>query len=95
MLLNENIETPRMIIRSWYRTDREFTLSLWGDKENDEYMSDPSSDNMDQAYLQCVDEMEDNPEGYYLMAVLKKEGTPLGICCALPEDENYDTGYRN
>ncbi len=93
MLLNENIETPRMIIRSWYRTDREFTLSLWGDKENGEYMSDPSFDNMDQAYLQCVDEMEDNPEGYYLMAVLKKEGTPLGTCCAFPEDENYDIGY--
>ena len=54
-------------------------------------MSDPIFENMDEAYLKCVDEMEDNPEGYYLVAELKVDGTPVGTCCIFPEKGNYDT----
>ena len=39
MLLINNLETQRLMIRSWRRSDKEFTLSLWGDKENGKYMS--------------------------------------------------------
>lgn len=42
MLLNNNLETSRLIIRSWKRTDTDFTLNLWGDRENGKYMSDPA-----------------------------------------------------
>ena len=41
MLLIKNLETPRLTIRSWQKSDKDFTLSLWGDKENGKYMSDP------------------------------------------------------
>lgn len=92
MLLNENIETSRLIIRSWKRSDKEFTLALWGDRENGKYMSDPACENVDEQYLQCIDEMEDNPEGYYLIAELKN-GQSIGTCCAFPEEANYDIGY--
>ena len=34
MLLIKNLETPRLTIRSWQKSDKDFTLSLWGDKEN-------------------------------------------------------------
>ena len=78
MLLVKNLETPRLTIRSWRNSDKDFTLSLWGDKENGKYMSDPILENMDEAYLKCVDEMEDNPEGYYLLAELKEDGSPVG-----------------
>ena len=78
MLLIKNLETPRLTIRSWQKSDKDFTLSLWGDKENGKYMSDPIRENMDEAYLKCVDEMEDNPEGYYLVAEWKEDGTPVG-----------------
>jgi hypothetical protein len=40
MLLMKNLETPRLTIRSWQKSDKDFTLSLWGDKENGKYMSD-------------------------------------------------------
>ena len=93
MLMSRNLETPRLTIRSWKRSDKEFTLSMWGDKENGKYMIDPVRENMDEVYLKCVDEMEDNPDGYYLIAELKEDGTPVGTCCIFPENGNYDIGY--
>ncbi len=94
MLLSKDLETPRLTIRSWRRDDKDVTLALWGDRENGRYMSDPVRENVDEAYLQCVDEMEDNPEGYYLIAAWKEDGTPVGTCCIFPENNgNYDIGY--
>lgn len=72
MLLTKNLETPRLTICSWNKSDKDFTLSLWGDKENGKYMSDPIRENMDEEYLKCVDEMEDSPDGYYLVPNSKK-----------------------
>ena len=37
VLLIKNLETPRLTIRSWQKSDKDFTLSLWGDKENGNY----------------------------------------------------------
>ena len=93
MLLAKNLETPRLTIRSWRKSDKDFTLSLWGDKENGKYMGDPVRENMDETYLKCVDEMEDDPEGYYLLVEWKGDGTPVGTCCIFPENGNYDIGY--
>jgi len=93
MLLIKYLETPRLTIRSWNKSDKEFTLSIWGDEENGKYMSDPSRENMDEEYLKCVDEMEDNPDGYYLIADSKEDGSPVGTCCIFPEDGNFDIGY--
>lgn len=67
MLLDHPLETRRLTIRAWRMSDKDFTLSLWGDPENGKYMSDPVRENMDAAYLACVEAMEDNPEGYYLI----------------------------
>ena len=93
MLLIKNPETPRLRLRSWRKSDKDFTLSLWGDRENGKYMSDPVRENMDEAYLKCVDEMEDNPEGYYLLAERKADAMPVGTCCIFPENGKYDIGY--
>ncbi len=93
MLLDKSLETPRLTIRSWHMSDRDFTLSLWGDRENGRFMCDPVRENMDETYLKCVDEMEDSPEGYYLIAELKENGMSVGTCCIFPENGNYDIGY--
>lgn len=50
MLLINPLETPRLRIRSWRKSDKDFTLSLWGDKENGRYMSDPVRENMDEVF---------------------------------------------
>ena len=93
MHLVKNLETPRLTIRSWHKSDKDFTLSLWGDKENGKYMSDPVCENMDEEYLKCVDQMEDSPAGYFLVAEWKEDGRPVGTCCIFPENGNYDIGY--
>ena len=93
MELRENIETPRLLIRSYRIADRDFVLSMWGDRENGKYMSDPAREYADEKYLVCVDEMAGNPDGYYLIAELKAQGTRVGTCCAFPENGNYDIGY--
>ena len=93
MILAKNIETPRLLIRSYQRNDKGFILSLWGDRENGKYMADPACENVDEKYLACVDGMEDDPDGYYLIAELKEDGARVGTCCAFPENENYDIGY--
>lgn len=93
MRMTEPIETPRLSIRSYERADRDFTLSMWGDRENGKYMSDPAAENADERYLAAVDEMEDNAEGYYLIAELRETGARVGTCCAFPEGETWDIGY--
>ena len=93
MTPERNIETPRLTVRAWRRSDRDFTLDLWGDRETGRYMIDPARENMDEAYLKAVDAMEDSPDGYYLLAELKADGAPVGTCCAFPEDGNVDIGY--
>ena len=93
MLLINSLETPRLRIRSWRRSDKDFTLSMGGDRENGRYMIDPGRENMDEEYLKCVDEMEDNPDGYYLVVEWKADSTPVGTCCVFPENGNYDIGY--
>ena len=93
MKLLKDITTPRLVIRSWRISDREFTLSIWGDRDNGRYMSDPARENADEKYLACVDAMEDDPDGYFMTAELRETGTPVGTCCAFPEGDNFDIGY--
>ena len=41
-------ETARLLIRSYDYSDRDFVLSLWGDRDNGKYMSDTLAENMDE-----------------------------------------------
>ena len=93
MDIPEDLITPRLRIRPYRAGDRAFVLSMWGDRENGRYMSDPASENIDEKYLKCVDEMETEPEGYYMVACLRQDGTKVGTSCAFPEGGNYDIGY--
>ena len=93
MKLSEDLITPRLRIRSHRTGDKAFVLSMWGDRENGKYMSDPAAENMDEKYLACIDGMEDEPDGYYMTAELRENGAPVGTCCAFPEGGNYDIGY--
>lgn len=91
MKLNQPIETPRLSIRSYRREDRDFSVSLWCDGENGAYMNTPLFQNLDETYLSFFDEMEDEPDGYYL--IVEQNGEPVGTCCMFPEEESWDIGY--
>ena len=90
------IETPRLVIRSWRKTDRDATVAMWCDPENGKYMTEPVMENVDEKYLSLVDTLEDEQDGYNFFVELKDGGNriPVGTCCAFPEEgNNYDIGY--
>ena len=93
MKLERPIETPRLVLRSYRAADRDFSISLWCDAENGAYMSDPLFQNIDETYYSFFDEMEDDPDGYYLIAEEKATSEPIGTCCMFPEAEGWDVGY--
>ena len=93
MKLTRPMETARLRVRSYRAEDRDFCLSLWGDRENGKYMSDPAAENADERYLSLFDGMEEDPDGYYLIAELRETGERVGTCCAFPENGNADIGY--
>ena len=93
MKLKTGIETPRLMIRSYLNRDRDFCISMWCDETNGKYMADPLLKNVDERYLACFDGMEDDPDGYYLIAEFKDNHRPVGTFCMFPEEGNYDIGY--
>lgn len=93
MQLARDILTPRLRIRTYKATDRDFILALWGDRENGKYMIDPATEHQDERYLAAIEEMADEQTGYYLIAELRENGAPVGTCCAFPEGDAYDIGY--
>ena len=93
MKLAGGIETPRLMIRPYLKSDRDFCLSLWCDKTNGEFMADPLFENLDEKYLSYFDEMEDEPDGYFLISEFKQTHEPVGTFCIFPENGNFDIGY--
>ncbi|MBR4800423.1 MAG: GNAT family N-acetyltransferase [Clostridia bacterium] len=93
MDLNTTLETNRLLIRSYKRDDKDFCLSLWCDAQNGKYMSDPLLENADEKYLSYFDDMENEPDGYYLIVESKDTRQRVGTCCIFPEGDNVDIGY--
>ena len=93
MELAKNLETPRLVIRSCRKTDTDFILSIWGDRENGKFMTAAASENVDEKYLEAIEGLSDDPDGYNMIIELKESGASVGTCCAYPENGNYDIGY--
>ena len=91
------IKTPlsgvRITVRDYLRADLPFVTGMWLDGENGKYLSDPARDYADDAYQKALDEMEDNPAGYYL--VIETKDFPVGSCCMFPDKDKkvFDIGY--
>lgn len=94
MQIHQPIDTPRLRIRDYRTADLSFVLSIWLDPVSGRYMSDPSAEAVDEAYIKALGEMEDNPDGYYFI-IETSEGTPVGTCCAFPSPDRrtFDIGY--
>ena len=48
---------------------------------------------VDGKYLEAIEGLSDDPDGYNMIIELKESGAPVGTCCAYPENGNYDIGY--
>lgn len=92
--IKNEIVTERLIIRDYRKEDLPQVTAMWFDKENGKYMSDPQEEYVDNVYAKALQEMEDNPDGYYLVALNKNDRQIIGTCCMFPDAEGvYDIGY--
>ena len=95
MQIEKALTAQRITIRDYRKSDLPFVTAMWFDPENGKYMSDPTEDYVDDKYQKALDELEDNPEGYYLTVVSNDTGDVIGTCCMFPDEkkEVYDIGY--
>ena len=95
MQIETALSNDRIIIRDYVATDLSFVTEMWCDKENGQYLSDPTKENIDAVYQNALEAMENNADGYYLVIETKDTRQPIGSCCAFPDEQKevYDIGY--
>lgn len=95
MLLDKPLTSKRITIRNYQKSDLPFLTAMWFDKENGKYMSDPTDEYVNDEYQKALNELEDNPNGYYLTVVLNDSKKIIGSACIFPDKkkESFDIGY--
>lgn len=91
----EIIETPRLYLRGFEKTDVAFAISVWNDPEMGEYLPDPSLEDMDDAYRQSLETLGDDDTCCYLISESKASGQRIGTCSFIPSENGlvYDIAY--
>ena len=91
----ETIETPRLFLRSFTKEDACFAISIWNDPEMGEYLADEAMEEVDEAYLKEIEELEDNAICAYLIAELKETKERIGTCSFIPSEDgtSFDIAY--
>ena len=95
MLIEKPLVASKITIRDYSKTDLPFITAMWFDEENGKYMIDPTEAYVNEEYRQALNELEDNPEGYYLTVVQTGSDNVIGSCCIFPNKnkDSYDIGY--
>lgn len=91
----EKIETPRLCLRGFVKTDVGFAMSVWNDPEMGEYLPDPSLENMDQEYRESLEALGEDEICCYLISESKMTGDRIGTCSFIPSEDGlvYDIAY--
>lgn len=91
----EPIETKRLTIRNYERTDLEFAKSIWNDPKMGKYLSDPDIEHMDETYRRVLETLDEDEDCCYLIAEKKNTGERIGTCSFFPSEDGmtYDLGY--
>lgn len=76
----ETIETERLNLRPFERTDARFAISIWNDKEMGEYLLDEAMDEISDEYLRMIEDLADDEECYYMIAESKESHERIGTC---------------
>ncbi len=98
MKIKQRLTGKKILVRSYQKSDLDFVSSMWFDRENGRYLSDPEKEYIDEEFQRAVDDLADSPFGYYFVGELLDTGERVGTCCAFPDhDENdsliFDIGY--
>jgi len=91
----ETIETDRLFIRSFRRTDAGFAISIWNDKEMGEYLPDEAMENIEESYVRQVESLGDSSDCCYLISESKETMARIGTCSFIPSEDGsvYDIAY--
>lgn len=76
----ETIETERLYLRPFERTDARFAISIWNDKEMGEYLLDEAMEEISDEYLRMIEDLADDEECYYMIAESKENRERIGTC---------------
>ena len=83
----ETIETERLHLRPFERTDARFTISIWNDKEMGEYLLDEAMEEISDEYLRMIEDLADDEECYYMIAENKETHERIGTCSFLLSED--------
>ena len=76
----QTIETNRLYLRPFERTDARFAISIWNDKEMGEYLLDEAMEEISDEYLRMIEDLADDDECYYVIAENKETRERIGTC---------------
>jgi ribosomal-protein-alanine N-acetyltransferase len=95
MKLDNKLIAERIVIRNYEIQDKEFCTSMWYDKDNGKYLSDPTEEYVDEVFQNAVDTLQDSEDGFYFVIEDVSDGKRIGSCCAFPNDDgnSIDIGY--
>lgn len=95
MKLDKKLISDRITIRNYEIEDKEFCTSMWFDKENGRYLSDPTEEYVDDIFQNAVDTLQESADGYYFVIENNVDGKRIGSCCAFPNEDKsvIDIGY--
>lgn len=90
----KEIETKRLKLRNYERTDANFAISIWNDPEMGKYMPDPSIENMDEEYRKVYETLNEDEECCYLISESLVIGERIGTCSFVVSEDGstYDLG---
>ena len=91
----DRIETDRLFLRGFEKTDARFAISIWNDPEMGEYLPDPSMERIDEEYLKSIEILGEDEECCYLISESKDTHERIGTCSFIPsaDGKKYDIAY--
>ena len=91
----ETIQTERLNLRPFERSDARFAISIWNDKEMGEYLLDEAMEEISDEYLKMIEDLADDEDCYYMIAENRETHERIGTCSfVLSEDgKTMDIAY--
>ncbi len=95
MQIEKSLTSSRITVRNYQKSDLPYLTAMWFDGENGKYMSDPTAEYVDSDFQKALDDLENNPDGYYLTVVLNGSDKIMGSACIFPDGNRkiFDIGY--
>lgn len=91
----ENIETSRLILRSFTKEDALWAYSIWNSPEMGQYLPDEAKEGIDYEYLKQLEVLGEDEECCYLIPIFKDSHERVGTCSFMVSEGKkiYDIAY--